>query len=140
MHRSSTGGKKPRASRAGGHSPPGRAALVVGFAFGVAFGLALGAVAYFLNLKAAPNGALAYAIRLSGHEDIAEDLVWLFSGAFIGAMFAAYGAWRAEKRRADGLGQEHVLHRTFRVLDGGGAAQTRREPAGDGESGGTTRS
>ncbi len=140
MHRPGARKAGTGTSHAGGRFRPGRAALAVGFAFGVAFGLALGAVAYFLNLRPAPDGALAYAIRLTGHQDIAEDLIWLFSGAFIGAMFTAYGAWRAEKRRGDGLGNEHVLHRTFRVLDGGAAAGTPREPAGDGKSGGGSRS
>lgn len=126
--------------RAGGRFQPGRAALAVAFAFGVAFGLALGAVAYFMNLKADPSGVLAYAIQLTGHPDIAEDLIWLSSGAFIGAMVAAYAAWRADKRRTDGIGKEHVLHRTFRVLDGGVAADTQGEPSRDGESGGTDRS
>ena len=119
---------------------PGRAALAVGFAFGLAFGLALGAVAYFLDFRAAPSGLLSFAVETTGHPDIAEDLIWLFSGAFIGAMLAAYGAWRAEKRRAEGLAKEHVLHRTFRVLDGGLAPGPPGEPPGDGKSGGTTGS
>ncbi len=138
---------KPSVRKAGsggrggtGRLRPGRAALAVGFAFGLAFGLALGAVAYFLDYRATPGGLLSFATRTTGHADIAEDLVWLFSGAFIGAMLAAYGAWRAEKRRAEGLAEEHVLHRTFRVLDGGLAAGTPGEPPGDGESGGTARS
>lgn len=140
MNRSRTGKKDSGADRAGRRPRPGRAALAVGFAFGVAFGLALGAVAYFASLRAAPSGVLAYAIRLTGHPDIAEDLIWLFSGAFIGAMFTAYGAWRAEKGRGDGLGKEHVLHRTFRVLDGAHAADTPGQPTGDGKSGGAARS
>ncbi len=136
MHRPSARKTGAGAGRAGRDLRPGRAALAVGFAFGVAFGLALGAVAYFMNLKSAPSGVLAYAIHLSRHPDIAEDLIWLFSGAMIGAMFAAYGAWRAEKRRGEGFGKEHVLHRTFRVLDGASAA----EPPGDGKSGNTAGS
>lgn len=138
MDRSAAGRKGSIPGRAGSRARPGRAALVVGFAFGVAFGLALGAVAYFMSFKAAPSGVLAYAIQLTGHPDIAEDLIWLFSGGFIGAMFVAYAAWRAEKSRANWLGDEHVLHRTFRVLDGGQSADA-REPAGDGKSGGTAR-
>ncbi len=126
--------------RARGRVQPGRAALAVGFAFGVAFGLALGAVAYFMNLKAAPGGILAYATRLTGHPDIAEDLIWLFSGAFIGAMLVAYAAWRAEKRRAEGIEKEHVLHRSFRVLDGDVGAGIRGGPPREGGSGGAERS
>ncbi len=140
MNRRTAGKGGPGLSRAGSRPRPGRAALVVGFAFGTAFGLALGAVAYFLNLKSAPKGILAFAVHATGHPDIAEDLIWLFSGAFIGAMLAAYGAWRAEKSRAGGLGDEHVLHRTFRVLDGGAAEGTPGDPTGDGKSGGSARS
>ncbi len=139
MNRSASGRPAAGPGRGGSRPGPGRAALVVGFAFGVAFGLALGAVVYFLNLKAAPSGILAYAIRLTGHPDIAEDLVWLFSGAFIGAMFAGYGAWRAEKSRGRGLGKEHVIHRTFRVLDGGPEAGAEGAPPPGGTSDGGNR-
>lgn len=137
MNRSAAGRKGFVPGRAGSRARPGRAALAVGFAFGVAFGLALGAVTYFMSFKTAPSRVLAYASQLTGHPDIAEDLIWLFSGAFIGAMFVAYAAWRAEKSRANGLGEEHVLHRTFRVLDGGQAAGNPEESTGDGKTGGT---
>jgi len=96
--------------------------LAVGFAFGLAFGLALGAVAYFLNIKAVPSGILAYGIQLTGHPDVAEDLIWFFSGGFIGATTAVYAVWRVTRSRADGIEKEHVFNRTFRVLDGGPAA------------------
>ena len=140
MNRTATGRGGSGSSREGSRARAGRAALIVGFAFGVAFGLALGAVAYFMSFKAAPSKVLASAIQLTGHPDIAEDLIWLFSGAFIGAMFAAYAAWRAEKGRADGLGKEHVLHRTFRVLDGGHTEGAAGEPSRNGKSGGIDRS
>lgn len=108
----------PGAARAGTRSGAARAGLAAGFVFGTAFGLALGAIAYFVNFGDDPGALFSYAVRLTGHRDLAEDLIWLFSGGFIGAMIAAWAAWRAERRRADGIGTEHVLNRTFRVLDG----------------------
>ena len=139
MKPSATARKGSVPGREGGRLRPGHAALVVGFAFGVAFGLTLGAVAYFMNLEAVPGGILAYGIQLTGHPDIPEDLVWFLSGGFIGAMVAALAAWRAEKRRADGIGKEHVLNRTFRVLEGGQATGSREMPSPGGTSEGRER-
>lgn len=140
MNRTATGKKGSRTSRPGGRSRPGRAALIVGFVFGVAFGLALGAVAYLMDFSAVPGGILAYGAQLTGHQDIAEDVIWFLSGGFIGGMIAAYAAWRADRSRADGIGDEHVLHRTFRVLDGGIAEGAVGEPSRNGKSGGIDRS
>ena len=135
MDRSEAAKGRPQAGRAGSRPGPGRAALAVGFAFGAAFGLALGAVAFFTGAGTAPDGVLDFAIRVTGHGDIAEDLIWLFSGGFIGAMLATYAAWRADRRRADGIGKEHVINRTFRVLEGGPTATREKEPSPNGESG-----
>lgn len=135
MDRSGSAKGRPGAGRAGDRSGPGRASLGVGFAFGAAFGLALGAVAYFTGSGTAPGGVLDYAIRITGHRDIAEDLIWLCSGGFIGAMLATYAAWRADRRRADGIGKEHVINRTFRVLDGGRAGSPDESSPVGGESG-----
>lgn len=122
MNRAAARGKGTGTDRAGGRPGRARAVLAVGFAFGLAFGLALGAVAYFMNLKAVPSGILAYGIQLTGHPDIAEDLIWFFSGGFIGATFAVYAVWRLSRGRADGIEREHIFNRTFRVLEGGPAA------------------
>ncbi len=135
MKRTAANRKKTETGRAGGRSRRGQAALVVGFAFGAAFGLALGAVAYFMDLNPASGGILAYGIRLTGHRDILEDAFWFLSGGFIGGMVAAYAAWRADRSRAAGIGKEHVLNRTFRVLDGGTAAGTRDKPNRGGDAG-----
>ncbi len=134
MNRAAARGKGTGTDRAGGRSDLRRAALAVGFAFGVAFGLALGAVAYFLNLKAGPGGILSYGIQLTGHPDIAEDLIWLFSGGFIGATTAVYAVWRVSRRRADGIEKEHVINRTFRVLEGGPASDPGEASPPKGES------
>ncbi len=131
MNRSAVGGKGTGANRTGGRPRAGRAALAVGFAFGAAFGLALGAVAYFMSLESAPSGVLAYGMRLTGHADMPEDLIWFFSGGFIGAMMAAYAAWRADRRRTDGIGKEHVFNRTLRVIEGDPAAGAREMPSSD---------
>ncbi len=139
MKRSAVNRKRSETGRPGGRSRAGRAALVVGFAFGVAFGLTLGAVAYFMNRDAAPGGILAYGIRLTGHKDIVEDVVWFLSGGFIGGMIAAYAAWRAERSRAAGIGTEHVLNRTFRVLEGGIAAGSPDGPSRGGDAGSGNR-
>lgn len=140
MDRSGSERKRAGAGRPGGRSGPGRAALGVGFAFGAAFGLALGAVAFLTGAGTVPGGVLDYAIRITGHRDIAEDLIWLCSGGFIGAMLATYAAWRADRRRADGIGKEHVINRTFRVFEGGPAAARETQPPRNGESGNRSRS
>jgi len=106
----------------------------VGFALGLAFGLALGAVAYFMKLNAVPSGILAYGIQLTGHPDIPEDMIWFLSGGFIAATATAYAAWRANRRRANGIENEHILNRTFRVLDGGPAADPEAESPRKGKS------
>lgn len=134
MNRAAARGKATGTDRAGVPPPRGRAVLAVGFAFGLAFGLALGAVAYFIDLTAVPGGILAYGIRLTGHADIAEDVFWFFSGGFIGATTAAYAAWRVSASRADGIEREHVFNRTFRVLEGGPAADPRKASAPKEES------
>ncbi len=139
MKRTAANRKGTETGRAGGRSRRGRAALMVGFAFGAAFGLALGAVAYFMDLNAASGGILAYGVRVTGHRDILEDVFWFLSGGFIGGMFAAYAAWRSDRTRAAGIGKEHVLNRTFRVLDGGIAEGTRETPPRGGDAGSGNR-
>ncbi len=140
MKRPAANGKRTGKGGAGERSRRGRAAVTVGFAFGAAFGLALGAVAYFLDLNAASGGILAYGVRVTGHRDILEDVIWFLSGGFIGGMFAAYAAWRADRSRGAGIGKEHVLNRTFRVLDGGVAPGTGENPTRGGDAGSGNRS
>ena len=107
--------------------------LVVALAFGVgvAFGISMLVLAFFSGGNDVTSRVVQFGTRVTGHRDIGEDLVWLFSGIVIGASVACLAWWRDNKGRADGLERADVVNRLFADPKGGrlrGPGMTRDAP------------
>jgi len=66
---------------------------------------------YFSNKSEVAAKVLRYGAQVTGHTDIAEDLVWFLCGIVVGAGVACYAWWRDSKAQAAGLEKEDVLNR-----------------------------
>jgi hypothetical protein len=87
--------------------------VVLSFLIGMAFGLAVLSLAFFSNRSTIAGDILNYGVRVTGHADIDEDLIWLFCGIVIGASVTCLAWWRDNHARTVGLRKEDVLNRLF---------------------------
>jgi len=55
--------------------------IVLSFAVGLTFGIAILALAYFSTRNEVAAGALRFGAKITGNTDIDEDLVWFFCGS-----------------------------------------------------------
>jgi hypothetical protein len=85
--------------------------IVLSFAVGLTFGIAILALAYFSTRNEVAAGALRFGAKITGNTDIDEDLVWFFCGIVVGAAVTCLAWWRDSKAQSIGLEKADVLNR-----------------------------
>jgi hypothetical protein len=96
----------------------GHLAVAFSFMVGVTVGISMLVLALFSSPRNVTANVLEFGVRITGHQDIGEDLLWLFSGVVIGASVACLAWWRDNKARAAGLEKANVANRLFADPDG----------------------
>jgi hypothetical protein len=85
--------------------------VVLSFVVGVTFGISVLALAYFSSRNEVAAKALRYGVRITGHTDVDEDMVWFFCGIVVGASVACVAWWRDAKAQSAELEKADVLNR-----------------------------
>ncbi len=85
--------------------------VVCSFMIGMTFGISILVVAVFSNRNEFVARLVRYSVRITGHSDIDEDLIWFFCGLAFGASVACLAWWRDNKAREADLEHADVLHR-----------------------------
>lgn len=89
--------------------------VVTSFLIGMTFGIFSLALAVFSGRNEYAARVLQFGIRITGHADIDEDLVWFFCGITAGAAVACLAWWRDNKAKASEPEEADVLHRIHRI-------------------------
>jgi hypothetical protein len=113
--------------------------VVLSFVVGMSLGVLIVAFAYFSSRSETGAMLFRYGVRISGHSDIDEDLIWFVCGIVAGAGIMCYAWWRDTEARSDSVEEEHVLNRVLGE-DPAGPAPIRAVPeamSGGMRSGGT---
>jgi hypothetical protein len=87
--------------------------VVLSFVIGITLGISILALAYFSTRNDAAAEALQYGVRITGHSDVGEDMVWFFCGIVLGASVTCLAWWRDSKAQSVGLEKGDVLNRLF---------------------------
>lgn len=85
--------------------------VALSFVTGMALGILIVAFAYFSGRSGVGATVLGYGVQISGHSDIAEDLLWFLCGIIVGAGVLSWAWWRDGKAQAEGLDEADVLNR-----------------------------
>ncbi|MGE5284785.1 MAG: hypothetical protein ACM3OG_07435 [Actinomycetota bacterium] len=85
--------------------------VVLSFMIGATFGISILSLAYFSSRSGVAAEALRYGVRISGHTDIDEDMVWFFCGVVAGASVACLAWWRDSRAQSVDLEKADVLNR-----------------------------
>ncbi len=94
-------------------------AVALAFTVGMAFGIFMLVLAFFSDRNDFTASVLRFGIQVTGHQDIGEDLIWLCSGAVIGAAVVFLAWWRDNRARDEQLDRADVLNRLFADPEGG---------------------
>jgi hypothetical protein len=87
--------------------------VVLSFVLGITLGISIFALAYFSTRNEVAAEAVQYGVRITGHSDIDEDLVWFFCGIVVGASGTVLAWWRDSRAQTVGLEKADVLNRLF---------------------------
>jgi hypothetical protein len=88
-------------------------AVALSFAIGLSLGIFIFALAYFSTRNDVAAEVLRYGVRITGHSDVDEDLVWFFCGIVGGASVTCLAWWRDSKAQSAGMEKADVLNRQF---------------------------
>ncbi len=98
--------------------------VALSFMIGMTLGILIVAFAYFSSRSQFGGTVYGYGVRLSGHTDIDEDLLWFLCGVVVGAGVLSWAWWRDGKAQADGLEDADVLNRFLGEPPGKQAVRT----------------
>jgi hypothetical protein len=87
--------------------------VVLSFVIGLTLGISILALAYFSTRNDIAAEALRYGVRITGHSDIDEDMLWFFCGSLVGASVTCLAWWRDSEAQSVGLEKGDVLNRLF---------------------------
>jgi hypothetical protein len=85
--------------------------VVLSFVIGMTLGISIVALAYFSTRNDTAAEVLRYGVRITGHPDVGEDMVWFFCGIVAGASVTCLAWWRDGKAQSIGLAKGDVLNR-----------------------------
>ena len=75
---------------------------------GMTLGISILALAYFSTRNDVAAEALRHGVRITGHSDIDEDMVWFFCGIVVGVSVTCLAWWRDNKVRSNDLEKADV--------------------------------
>ncbi|MGE5246956.1 MAG: hypothetical protein ACM3L8_01310 [Verrucomicrobiota bacterium] len=99
-------------------------AVALAFTVGMAFGIFMLVLAFFSDRNDFTARVVRFGIQVTGHQDIGEDLIWLCSGAVIGAAAVFLSWWRDNRARGEPLDRADVVNRLFADPESGSSQQT----------------
>jgi hypothetical protein len=85
--------------------------VILSFMIGITLGISIFTLAYFSTRNEVAAEAVQYGVRITGHSDIDEDLVWFFCGIVVGASGTVLAWWRDSRAQSVGLEKADVLNR-----------------------------
>ena len=86
---------------------------VLSFLIGMTLGISILALSYFSTRNDVAAEALRHGVRITGHSDIDEDMVWFICGIVVGVSVTCLAWWRDNMVRSIGLEKADVLNRLF---------------------------